>query len=1361
MDPDSDPETPRVIDSIEFYEKADLYLEHHDQGLVPGTYSYQIRLRRLWDHKDPSDWEVKKEISVTIDHTSIQGTLLFDESVANAELVGSVTVPEGKTLTVSGTLSRKSGILYVYGTLNISGNLVIPPVKGENFGCTSPCLSVILLSEHHLTDVTGGLFEVGARSLYLDGQASGSSFTNFEDTKIVLADDVSVTLQKVINTPIDTSIDYDGVLEISDSSVRLNGCHSGQIFLTKSINKKWDYKPTFFGGSCSALANDTTFEHDVKIDEGEDVQFESVSSSFHGYVSISTGNTGKISFVDSLFSGGVGIVGSPTFKSCEFQNIGMLNGSNTVIEGSLIMGAFTLNTNRDLGGSPTIRNNAFMGQVAFRQTGTCDSAPEKPVAIGRNYYGDKAGLFKNKGKNHGFLGYFSGHAGALDQYWDDNWLTIAPHLENSPVSGARRNTRVLPQFWVNGVIVGQNTLNHDGSPGPLIKGRDTLVSVHLVASDNNLQGVRVYAKWNDQIIEAADGRNNLPLHRDHSLYSNNEIRYGFATYNFILPGVDDGSTDILSMPVKIFLDVSGVKGFDAEAYPAEDRELYSRELFFTTFGERPLRIAVQPIEVLGSFFGSYGTANPARLMQVLRTDLPDMLPISADKIELLQLPTSTYWTPPGPLQTTILLNRIAAGVEMELNWRGRLQKAMADFTVVVLPEGFTGHSFDGASMAIQRKMMFVAEHKPSAVLHEMGHSVGLYIIEEQYDLHPPSGLPVARATRFRTEASGQSRIDHLPGAGDFWYDLPDPDDFYYMDIMGNVDPVWTRPENLPFFFGWFRGTLQNPQASSPATAPAASPEGVDERRILITAAVDRTKDERGVLIPGTVWTFDVTGLDFPRKSVTGSGNHDLILYDAEGTQISQWLTLHPGYSVLLSGTIDFSGSEVVAYFCIEYREDETADPITIHCAYPAGLQSTTLLSPQPGDVIGPQFEAEWAVQADAGANQYPLLNAPHNNTAMNEAHLLHVLYYKTAPDGPWQFGLMTQGTGISVPSSFLPDTDYLALRLLSSDGLTRVEHVVEDLTVAPRPPQVTIFSPQNGNQSTANVLWELSADAEDFSGEGLQPGRWHSSIQGDLGEGSLTWETLITGTHELSYEVADKNGLSGSATVTVTVHDEMTSLDLGLTEPDLTLINASQDPAGYTPVELIPGEVNTFNLRVRNQGVDASARVRLFVQGPEDAQEALIGEREITLAPFEVGYLPFEFEPSATGIYSVRVLIDQVTPSDPDSSNNERTWTFRVFGELTAQFTGTPTSGHAPLTVHLTNQSTGDFDDCAWDFGDGNASNECDNPTHTYTAPGSYTVTLFVMHSASDAIETKTDYIQVADKQNGDFEKFYLPLIIR
>jgi len=60
-----------------------------------------------------------------------------------------------------------------------------------------------------------------------------------------------------------------------------------------------------------------------------------------------------------------------------------------------------------------------------------------------------------------------------------------------------------------------------------------------------------------------------------------------------------------------------------------------------------------------------------------------------------------------------------------------------------------------------------------------------------------------------------------------------------------------------------------------------------------------------------------------------------------------------------------------------------------------------------------------------------------------------------------------------------------------------------------------------------------------------------------------------------------------------------------------------------------------------------------------------------------------------------------------------------------ASFTLNQFIGVAPLTVQFTNQSTGNISAYNWNFGDGNLSTQ-QNPSHTYTNPGTYFVTLIV-----------------------------------
>jgi len=58
-----------------------------------------------------------------------------------------------------------------------------------------------------------------------------------------------------------------------------------------------------------------------------------------------------------------------------------------------------------------------------------------------------------------------------------------------------------------------------------------------------------------------------------------------------------------------------------------------------------------------------------------------------------------------------------------------------------------------------------------------------------------------------------------------------------------------------------------------------------------------------------------------------------------------------------------------------------------------------------------------------------------------------------------------------------------------------------------------------------------------------------------------------------------------------------------------------------------------------------------------------------------------------------------------------------------ASFTGTPTTGAAPLPVNFTDASTGTISSRTWTFGDG-ATSTAANPAHTYAAAGTYSVNL-------------------------------------
>lgn len=79
-----------------------------------------------------------------------------------------------------------------------------------------------------------------------------------------------------------------------------------------------------------------------------------------------------------------------------------------------------------------------------------------------------------------------------------------------------------------------------------------------------------------------------------------------------------------------------------------------------------------------------------------------------------------------------------------------------------------------------------------------------------------------------------------------------------------------------------------------------------------------------------------------------------------------------------------------------------------------------------------------------------------------------------------------------------------------------------------------------------------------------------------------------------------------------------------------------------------------------------------------------------------------------------------------------------------AAFSGTPTSGTAPLSVTFTDASTNTPTSWDWDWGDATTHGTTQNPTHEYSSAGTYTVTLTATNATGSDDEIKTDYITVS-----------------
>jgi PKD repeat protein len=80
----------------------------------------------------------------------------------------------------------------------------------------------------------------------------------------------------------------------------------------------------------------------------------------------------------------------------------------------------------------------------------------------------------------------------------------------------------------------------------------------------------------------------------------------------------------------------------------------------------------------------------------------------------------------------------------------------------------------------------------------------------------------------------------------------------------------------------------------------------------------------------------------------------------------------------------------------------------------------------------------------------------------------------------------------------------------------------------------------------------------------------------------------------------------------------------------------------------------------------------------------------------------------------------------------------------TVDFTSDTQSGNGPLTVTFTDASTPGGTAYAWDFGAGEGTGTGATVSHTYSTPGTYTVSLTVTYPTGDESITKTNYISVS-----------------
>jgi PKD repeat protein len=119
---------------------------------------------------------------------------------------------------------------------------------------------------------------------------------------------------------------------------------------------------------------------------------------------------------------------------------------------------------------------------------------------------------------------------------------------------------------------------------------------------------------------------------------------------------------------------------------------------------------------------------------------------------------------------------------------------------------------------------------------------------------------------------------------------------------------------------------------------------------------------------------------------------------------------------------------------------------------------------------------------------------------------------------------------------------------------------------------------------------------------------------------------------------------------------------------------------------------------------------------------------------------------AAAGTYSVKLTV--IGPGGADDEAKANYITVTAPQKPVAAFTGTPTSGVAPLTVQFTDQSTNNPTSWKWEYKKGSGSwtqfSTAQSPSYTFTATGTYSIRLTATNAAGSNTLTKTNYLTVS-----------------
>jgi gliding motility-associated-like protein len=236
-----------------------------------------------------------------------------------------------------------------------------------------------------------------------------------------------------------------------------------------------------------------------------------------------------------------------------------------------------------------------------------------------------------------------------------------------------------------------------------------------------------------------------------------------------------------------------------------------------------------------------------------------------------------------------------------------------------------------------------------------------------------------------------------------------------------------------------------------------------------------------------------------------------------------------------------------------------------------------------------------------------------------------------------------------------------------------------------------------------------------------------------IGQSANLTASVVGGTNPVTliWDNGLPNGSPQSVTPAATTTYNVYAQDANGCQTALQAITITLNPAlsviASADVNICPG--STANISANASGGNGGPYTYVWDDG---AGNILNGQNQIV-------------SPAVTTTFTVTASDNCGTPVATDQV------TVTVDPIPVVTFTADNLSGCSPVPVNFTNTTAGGSASCSWDFGDGTTDNNC-NPSHVFTAPGCYTITLTVTSPAGCVgTATQANYICVFAYPVADF----------